>query len=148
MTMTTIPKKMRESMALEPYYHVCARREALHDHECQRDPLNPRKDVEWEHALIYAGQKVQKRFAIVPLCWWAHRGPGENKEINVWIALNRASEAELLELSHKGGKDYFLTRSYLNRKYGRYEECGEPVNSTGINYGFPVEKSEVFHSDY
>ena len=117
--MNCIPKKLRGNLADDPYYRDCARQEALHDHECQRDPLRPWQVVEWEHALIYAGKQVQERFAIVPLCWWAHRGPGQNKDIAVWIALNRATQDELLELSRKGGRDYFLYRAFLNKRYGQ-----------------------------
>ena len=144
MKQSTIPKKMRVEMQLDTFYHTCARREALHDHECERDPLNQQKPVEWEHALYYAGSKVQEKFAIVPICYWAHRGAGMNKQINEWIALNRATNDELLELSRKGGKDYFIYRSYLNKRYGvynpveKYVEKG--VHNAGINYGQCVDK--------
>lgn len=125
---------MRANLEADPTYHVCMRRIALDDHECQGDPVRGRygRMIEWEHALTYAGKQVQKRYAIVPLCWWAHRGPGQNKEINVWLALNRASQEEMLELSAKGGRDYFLYRGYLNRKYktpalARLLECGDEM---------------------
>ena len=141
-----IPSKLRSKLALQPFYHVCARREALHDHECQPSPLNPRKLIEWEHALIYAGKQVQKEFAIIPLCWWAHSGPGLVKAINEWIALNRATDEEILELSHKGGRDYFRDKATLNRAYGVYNPEDNHVESTGINYGYPVEKKRLINS--
>lgn len=143
--MTTIPKKQRAEMEQDPFYHTCARNEALHDHECQGDPIRGAygRMIEWEHALISKGRKVQKRFAIVPICWWSHRGPGLNKEINVWIALNRASDDELLELSRLGGRDYFRYRHYLNGKFGVYKVVENAGTSTGINYGYPVENSRV-----
>lgn len=132
-------------MDLEPYYHRCARQDALHDHECAPNPLNGRL-IEWEHALIFAGKKVQKRFAIVPLCWWAHSGPGLVKEINVWIALNRATDGELLELSSGGARDYFRIRAALNKKYGVYNPGENTANSTGINYGYRGDNAPLFHS--
>lgn len=142
--MNNIPKKLRAELAEETFYHYCARQDALHDHECQRDPMRPGQAVEWEHALVYAGKQVQKRFAIVPLCWYVHRGPGLNKEINVWIALNRASDDELLELSHKGGRDYFKYRFFLNSRFGVYpgENPGDNMRisggkDVGIHYTSP-----------
>lgn len=143
-----MPKKLREDLAAEPFYHSCARAAALHDHECQRDPLRPNKPVDWEHALIYAGRQVQKRFAIIPICWWAHRGPGLNKEINIWIALNRATEDELLELSHKGGRDYFRYRAFLNARYGVYNPVENAGTSIGINYGYPGDNEAVIPSRF
>lgn len=131
--MTTIPLKRRALFASDPFYKQCTRNAALHDHTCAGDPATGRF-IEWEHAIIYAGRKVQERFAIVPLCFWAHRGEGAQKNINVWIALNRASSDELLALSHKGGRDYFRLRAALNKKYGVYKVGENPVNSVGINY--------------
>lgn len=118
--MNNMPTKLRAQLARDPFYKTCARQELLHDHECQGDPVRGAEGrvIEWEHALTYAGRQVQKRFAIVPVCWYVHRGPGVVKEINVWIALNRATTEELLELSHKGGRDYFLYKDFLNRRFG------------------------------
>lgn len=123
--MTHIPSKLRAELAGDLFYTRCARREALHDHVCAPDPLRPWKLIEWEHALILSGRQVNERFAIVPLCWSAHRGPAQKKDVAVWIALNRATEEELLELSRHGGVDYFRRRSYLNSIYGQYAPWDE-----------------------
>lgn len=145
----TIPKKQREEMDLDPFYHRCARRDALGDHDCERNPIT-RRLIEWHHAAKFAGKKVQIRNFIVPICWWSHEGPGKNDEIGMWIALNRATDGEILALSQAGGRDYFQYRYFLNKKYGVYnpgENTGKNTgNSTGINYGFPVDNDEVFHS--
>lgn len=128
--MNNIPPALREDMAADRFYHHCARQELLHDHVCQGDPIRGRwgRMVEWEHALVVAGKQLQKRFAIVPLCWYAHRGPGQNKSISVWIALNRATLAELEALTALGGRDYLRWRDCFNMQFGvpalaRLVEC-------------------------
>ena len=135
--MYNVPKKLRGELASDPLYKLCLRREALHDHECAPDPLTG-KLIDWEHAIIHAGKQVQARWAIVPICWWAHRGPGLVKRINVWIALNRATDTEILEISR--AFDYFRYRHKLNGDYGAYEEP-KPVVANGINYGFVLTES-------
>lgn len=148
--MNNIPLQLRQDLEADAFYGSCARQDALHDHECQGDPVRGRagRMIEWEHALIYAGRQVQKRYAIVPLCWYVHRGPGQDKEINIWIALNRGSQEELLELSAKGGRDYFRYRGFLNARYGVYKSVENGGNNEGINYGYPGDNQEVFHSRY
>lgn len=123
-------------MAADPFYGSCARKAALGDHTCERDPLRPEQAIEWEHALYAAGKQLQQKFAIIPLCWWAHRGPGLDKDINIWIALSRATDAELLELSNMGALDYFRYRRYLIARYGVYNPVEKPVESVGIAYGY------------
>ncbi len=102
-------------MANDPFYRVCARKRLLNDHVCGADPRTG-KLIEWEHALIYAGSQVNEKWAIVPICWWAHSGPGLIKEINVWIALNRATDEELLKYSKS--TPYLRERQRLNAIYG------------------------------
>lgn len=74
--------------------------------------------------MYFAGKQVQKQWCIIPLCAKAHNVDGYQdrgdlcKEINEWIALNRATQDEILEICK--GRDYFLYRGYLNRKYGQY----------------------------
>lgn len=115
--MNNIPTKLRRELAADPYYKHCAR-EGLQGHECAGR-------ITWEHAMYYAGTQLQKRWAVIPLCAKAHnvdawQDCGDlDKEINVWIALNRAGDEDMLEISKS--RDYFLYRGYLNRKYGKLE---------------------------
>lgn len=102
-------------MAADSYYTRCARRDALHDHQCECDERTGRM-IEWEHAFIFAGKQIQEKWAIIPSCWWAHRGPGMVKEINEWIALNRATDEELLKYSK--AVNLIAKRNYLNTIYG------------------------------
>lgn len=141
-------------MSEDPDYGNCMRYEALHDHECGADPLTGRM-IEWEHALIHAGKQIQKKHAIVALCWWTHRGPGMVKRINEWIALNRATTAELISISK--AMDYFRYKSHLDKMYGVYNPTkvsGEKSNNVGtmggIAYGQPVDKRHLipFHTSF
>lgn len=115
--MNNMPMKLRKDCAADPFYKTCARQEALHDHECQPSPLTGRL-IEWEHAFINAGKQVQKKFAIVPLCWYVHSGPKMKKPINEWIALNRATEDEIEEMSRAVNYHRYLV--YLNSRFGVY----------------------------
>ena len=111
-----IPPKMRAEMEADPFYRTCCRKKLLQDHDCERDPLNPYKAVDWEHAIIFKGSKLNEKWAIIPICWLVHRGGKLNKEINVWIALNRATDDELRAISK--AEDYIAKRERLNAIYG------------------------------
>lgn len=126
--MNNMPANLRKECAADPAYRTCMRNAALHDHECQPDPLQPWKLLEWEHALIFAAKQIQEKYAVISSCWWAHRGAGLVKEINVWIALNRATDQQLKAISK--AVDYIRMRNRLNEKYGPYVP---PVES-GIDY--------------
>jgi len=110
--MRKIPINLREEMANDKYYKVCARKS---DGNC-----NGR--ITFEHAIIYAGQQLNKKWAIIPLCEAHHAvnrhqdGKLLNKEINICIALNRASESELKQISKV--INYKRERDRLNQKYG------------------------------
>lgn len=110
-----IPQKMREEMAADPAMKVCMRKVLLNDHECEGDPLTG-KLLDWEHALIYAGSKINEKWAIISICWLVHRGGKLNKEINRWIALNRATDDELKAKSK--AVPYINERERLNKLYG------------------------------
>lgn len=101
-------------MQKDPYYKVCARRTLLHDHVCEPNPLNGQL-IEWEHTIIYAGKQLNEKWAIVPICYLTHRGGLLVKEINVWIALNRATDEELNRISK--AIDYKRERDRLNKIY-------------------------------
>ncbi len=128
-THTVIPKKMRSEMAIDPAYSVCSLT-GVKGHVCGGE-------VTWEHAMYFAGKKVQEKWAIIPLCARGHAVNGfqdagtMNKELNQWVALNRANDEELRQISKS--EDYFYTRDRLNEKYGVWKEPLLRQNS-GINY--------------
>lgn len=130
--MTRIPKTLREDMAHDPFYTVC----------CITGERSTREDrIEWHHHLIYAGKQVQKKFAILPIKHSIHEKVHlpEIRERLDWIMLNRASDAELLEISRV--KDMFLYRAKLNRKFGTFEEGVPAGNESGINYGSMLSRT-------
>lgn len=75
-----------------------------------------------EHALIYAGRQIDEAWAIIKICARHHSvdeyqdGGILDKEKNVWIALNRATDEELEKYSKV--VNYKLMRDRLNKKYG------------------------------
>lgn len=77
-----------------------------------------------EHALIYAGRQIDEAWAIPKLCAYHHAvdefqdGGDLQKEKNVWIALNRASDEELQKYSKV--INYIRERERLNAIYGVY----------------------------
>ena len=141
--MNNIPAKLNEELNADPYYTVCARR-GLHGHVCGGR-------ITREHTLTYASNQIQERWAIIPICAKAHAvdryqdGGDFNKEINQWIALNRATEIELRGISK--AIDYIRLRNFLNSKYGLYCEqpCGKavdnPVDSVFIKSEFSTPSS-------
>lgn len=97
----------------DPYYETCARK---FDGGCKGR-------ITWEHAIIYAGRQLNEKWAIIPLCSYHHAvdeyqdGGDLNKEKNEWIALNRATDEELEEVSD--AIDYKAKRDRLNKKYDK-----------------------------
>jgi hypothetical protein len=102
--MRPIPAAMRKTMDADPYYHKCARRSG----ECEGR-------ITWEHALIYAGKQVNEPWAIVPLCVYHHLGPGMIKELNEYLAIRRATEADLAKYPRAQWQSKLV---YLAGKYG------------------------------
>lgn len=110
--MNNMPPKLRQELQADPEYTKCARHK---DGGCDGR-------ITWEHAIIFAGKQVQKRWAIIPLCEYHHAvnkhqdGSGLDKQKNICIALNRATDDELKEISK--ATDYIALRSRLNKIYG------------------------------
>lgn len=75
----------------------------------------------WEHAIIYGGRQLDEAWAIVILCSRHHAvneyqdGGDLQKEKNVWLALNQATEGELRQYSK--AIDYIRLKKTLNEKY-------------------------------
>ena len=74
-----------------------------------------------EHAFIFRNRQVDEKWAIIRLCQRAHSvGPYAtcgilNKEINQWIGLRHASEADLKKYPRAGWEQ---KKKYLSLKYG------------------------------
>ena len=123
--MIPIPLKLRKEIDQDPEYADCMLR-GYPGHDCG-GRLNTR-----EHAIIYRGRRLQKKWAIVSICAKAHEvdeyqdAGTMDKNLNIWLAINRATNAELNEIS--AAQNYLFLRKRLNEKYGRYIK--QPV----INY--------------
>lgn len=113
--MNNVPQKLRRKWQDEDRrgeVRVCMR----------ADEGNCQGRITKEHAIIYAGKQLQEEWAILDICEFHHgvnnfQDRGDlNKEKHVWIALNRAPNARLRELSK--GEDKVALRAYLNLKYG------------------------------
>lgn len=105
--MRPIPPKMRQEMADDSYYQVCAWHRKKH----------PNKRLQWHHNLIHAGRQVNRKWAILPLCQEIHEivSRREVREYLDWVMLSRAPENELEEfgLTEKRNR---LRKIYENQK--------------------------------
>jgi hypothetical protein len=97
-----ISPKNRQRISEDPYYHKCARA----NKDCQGR-------ITIEHALEYAGHRIDDMFALIPLCEWHHSvnqfqdGGGMIKKYNEIIAMARATKEE--------------KKKYPNFKWSLYE---------------------------
>lgn len=87
--MRPIPPKLREKIAADPWMKKCIYV------GCSGKP-------EWEHAMIYAGKQVNEAWAILPVCEYHHRGDGLDKRFNEYVALSRATAADLARYARAG----------------------------------------------
>lgn len=101
--MRPIPKKLRDEMAADPYYQICARR-----------GIDCSGRITWEHAWIYAGKQINEKWAIIPLCWYHHLGPGLDKEINRIISIARATAEDLAKYPRTNWEQI---KKYLSSKF-------------------------------
>lgn len=111
--MPHIPHDILEILLTDPRYTVCAR---AAESGCSGN-------LSFEEALIYGGRQVKELWAIIALCHrhhgigiWADRGSLLDKRKNEWLALNQATDAELLKYSKV--LNYIERRAYFNKLYG------------------------------
>lgn len=131
MSITPIPKKLRDALKEDPEYKICS----LHGHgECAGR-------ITWEHAILYAGKRINERWAIIPLCE-LHHAVGRfqdagtcRKDLNVWVALNRASDDDLARYSKV--VDYKREKERLNGIYGVFYPPVIPSPSFLYPQGIP-----------
>lgn len=107
--MRKISPQVKKILEQEP--NVCARR---FDGDCDGR-------ITWEHALIFAGRQIDEAWAIIKICEYHHAvdrhqdGSGLDKQKNIWIALNRATDEELEKYSKV--VNYKKERERLNKIY-------------------------------
>ena len=88
---------------------------------CRVDEGNCDGRLTKDHAIIFAGKQVQEDWAIVDACEFHHAvgkyqsGGDLNREKHIWIALNRATDEQLLRISK--AINYLQLRERLNEKY-------------------------------
>lgn len=130
-TKTIIPDPLREDLAADPFYQTCSLF-GQHGHRCEGR-------ITWEHAIISKGRKVQLKWAIIPLCAAGHSVDEfqDNhemvKELNEWVALSRATDADILALTGETANTplskarmTFRRKEYLIGLYGSYKPI-QPV---------------------
>ena|SRR3990167_2348359 len=111
--MKAIPIKLREEMSADPQYGHCMRKAIFNDHECKPDPIS-KKIIEWEHAMYYKGSQINRKWAIISICWLTHRGGMMDKRKNEYMALIRATEEDLKEYPRA---DFKQRLKYLKGKF-------------------------------
>lgn len=108
--MQPIPLKLRNKLSECFDMKVCVHNNC----ECQGR-------IEWEHVWLYSGKQIQEDWAIIPCCFYHHRGNGLDKDFNRYCSLKKANEI------NKNGiqdcytkypkKDWLQLWSYLKEKY-------------------------------
>lgn len=94
--MNNIPPALKKYILTDPYYKKCC----LEDEECQYE--SGHRQIEWHHAIIYAGKQLQKKWAIVPVCSGFHHKYADRSDIKeriVRVCVMRATKEELKEVS-------------------------------------------------
>lgn len=102
--MRPIPQKLRAQLAADPFMARCV-------WGCSGKP-------EWEHVFVYGGRQVNERWAIIPLCYFHHRGGGLDKRLNELVALLRATPEEL---SLYPKKDWDTLLRWRKKEYPWYK---------------------------
>lgn len=112
--MRKISQKVKNEILNDPFYDRCARS----DEGCCDGRIT------WEHAFIYAGKQIDERWAIIPLCTYhhavdEHQGGGDlKKDLNEYIALERAKELGVDLYEKYPRRDWIYTFKVLSEKYG------------------------------
>jgi hypothetical protein len=107
--MRQISKRVKDILLAEP--NVCARKD---EGDCQGN-------ITWEHSIIFGGKQLDEAWAILKICEYHHAvnrfqdGGKMDKEKHIWLALNRATDDELIRISKS--ENYIAKRERLNAKY-------------------------------
>lgn len=101
--MRPIPLKLRKLMSADPYYLKCARENAV----CEGR-------ITIEHCWIYSGRQINELWNLIPLCVYHHLDKGLDKDKNKYLALKRATGADLAKYPKRNWKQEL---EYLKQKY-------------------------------
>ena len=112
-----IPLKMRADIAKDKFMRYCIYKDdTAPNHDCYGR-------VEWEHAFMHTGRRLNEPWAIVPCCTSHNRGKGLVKEYNQYRALLRAQEmlpGGIEDLVRRYPRvDWKQKLKYLHGKYGK-----------------------------
>lgn len=98
-----IPRKMREELAEDLFMQRC----------CMSPYGACSGRIEWHHALIFAGKRVNEKWCILPVCHQHHALESRYRGTLMRIMVSRATEEELRPYSK--AIDYVaLKRKYEN----------------------------------
>lgn len=115
--MSKIPAELLKEILADDFYKTCSRQD-LHGHRCDGR-------ITFEHVLTYGGKQIQRKWAIIPLCAHGHavdffQDQGDlDKKVNLWVALNRATDDELSYFSK--AVNYLEMKRRLNAQWGVYK---------------------------
>lgn len=129
-THTIMSPALRRDIGIDPEYARCAAI-GIPEHPFCGGRITRSHDAKC------AGKKVQRRWAINPICALGHgvdeyqdAGTHIPERVRLWIALNRASDRELLEFPRA---NFIGQRELLNREFGKYVPPLIPIGLS-INY--------------
>lgn len=132
--MGKIPKQLNDEINADPAYRFCMKAGHL-GHVCDGRLTR-------DHTATFAGEQIQLKGFIISVCEFGHsvgkfQDSGDhNKEVHLWIAVNRATDEEMLSVSKYF--PYTREKMRLNEKYGKWEQLYPTdtlTNPLGIHYG-------------
>lgn len=107
-----IPKKLRDEMEADPFYHRCA---------VTGTRRGPGVKIEWHHnfeSYLHGNRgRLNEKWCILPILKEIHDKANRRdvRELLDWIMLNRADESTLRKWSKV--EDLIKKRDRLNKKY-------------------------------
>jgi hypothetical protein len=107
--LTPIPPRIRKEIAADPFMVICIyESENAPNHDCGGR-------VQWEHAYLYGGKRINEAWSIVPCCANHNSGRAMVKGYNRYRAIIRADIKDLMTRYPKNNWQQEL--KYLKGKY-------------------------------
>lgn len=112
--MRPIPLGLRMSLQDDPFMSAC-----IQDNmDCRGMHGEYPGRVEWDHPFIYGGKQINEWWAIVPACYYHHRGGGLDRGYSQFVALSRLNDKQLKEVQKKYPKvNWIGLKKRLDKKY-------------------------------